>query len=420
MKKYIIIIIAILISHSLINGQNVDMHGYARSYFGILTEQDGKYSILQNTFNFQLGLSNDNSAFYINPYIYQYSEKKTELNLREVYVDLKFGKNFATRIGKQQIIWGKADGVFITDIISPKNLSEFLLPDFEEIRIGVTSIKMDYYSGNSTFELVLIPQFQPTIIADENSIWSPQPPEITMTIPPGFQLQKNVDYSRNSVESSLKNSEIAGKYSYLSGTIDFEIMGGYLWDDNPALHTIKAINPTNKVLNVTGRPEYHRLTMGGGSFSTSIYGWVVRGEGAYYQGRNFMSLDPLANEGVVEKNYLHYLIGIDYNILGVDVSAQYMEERILDYEDKIYQDEVQKTATLLANQDFLNETLFLSCLIYYGFNQSDALIRPKITYKYSDGLEVIVGANFLVGDGAGMFGQYYKNDMVYSKIKYSF
>lgn len=420
MKKYIIIIIALLISNSLTNGQNVDMHGYARSYFGILTEQDGKYSILQNTFNFELSLSNDNSAFYINPYIYQYSEKETELSLREVYVDLKFGKNFATRIGKQQIIWGKADGVFITDIISPKNLSEFLLPDFEEIRIGITSVKMDYYSGNSTIEVVLIPQFQPTIFADENSIWSPKPPEITMAIPPGFQLQKNVDYSRNSVESSLENSEIAGKYSYLSGIIDFEIMGGYLWDDNPTLHTIKAINPVSKVLNVTVRPEYHRLTMGGGSFSTSIYGWVVRGEGAYYQGRNFMSLDPLANEGVVEKNYLHYLIGIDYNILGIDVSAQYMEERILDYEDQIYQEEVQQTVTFLVNQDFLNETLFLSCLVYYGFNQSDALIRPKVTYKYSDGLEVLVGANLFCGDGKGMFGQYQYNDMMFAKMKYSF
>ncbi|MFA7290165.1 MAG: DUF1302 family protein [Melioribacteraceae bacterium] len=420
MKKYTVILIAFLITQSLMYGQNVDMHGYARSYIGILTEQDGKYSILQNTFNFELSLSNENSALYINPYIYQYSEKETELALREIYLDFQLGKNFSTRIGKQQIIWGKADGVFITDIISPKNLSEFLLPDFEEIRIGVTSMKMNYYIGNSSFELVLIPQFQPTIIADINSIWYPKPPTMAMAVPPGFQLQRNSDYSKNNVDASVKNSEIAGKFSYLSGIIDFEIMGGYLWDDNPSLHTIKAIDPVNKIVKVTARPEYHRLTMGGGSFSTSIYGLVVRGEGAYYQGRNFMSLNPLAKEGVVEKNYMHYLMGLDYNILGVDVSAQYMEERILDYESNIYQDEVLQTATFLANQDFLNETLFISCLIYYGFNQEDALIRPKATYKYSDGLEVVLGANFLIGEGVGMFGQYSTNDMVYTKIKYSF
>jgi hypothetical protein len=36
------------------------------------------------------------------------------------------------------------------------------------------------------------------------------------------------------------------------------------------------------------------------------------------------------------------------------------------------------------------------------------------------GFGVILGANFLLGDGVGMFGQYYKNDMIYTKMKYSF
>lgn len=420
MKNYIIILF-ILISPMLVMGQNVGINGYARSYIGALTEQDGKYSIIQNTFNLELSLSKDEAAFYINPYIYQYSENKTDLNLRELYIDFHLGKDFTTRIGKQQIIWGKADGVFITDIISPKNLSEFLLPDFEEIRMGITSVKMDYYIGKSTFELVLMPQFQPTIFADSNSIWAPHLPEIQMNIPPGFQLNKNLENSRSNVENSLKNSEIAGKFSYLSGVIDFEIMGGYLWDREPSLHSIKTFDFNNKVLNVTLRPEYHRLTIGGGSFSTSsIFGLVVRGEGAYYHGREFMSSDPNVVEGVIEKDYLHFLLGIDYNILGVDISTQFIQERILDYIGTIIQDEVKTTMTLLLNQDFLNETLFLSCLTYYGLDESDALIRPTVTYKYSDGLDVMLGANFFIGDGVGMFGQYYKNDMVYVKAKYSF
>lgn len=409
-----------LSSYSMLNAQSFDMYGYARSYFGALTEQDGKFSILQNTLDLELGLSDNKASFYANPYIYQYSEDKVDLNLRELYVDLKFGRKFAVRVGKQQIVWGKADGVFITDIISPKDLSEFLLRDFEEIRIGVTAVKVNYYGVRSSFELVLIPKFEPTMFADQGSIWSPKQPQISMSVPPGFQVQKNVDYSMTDVEASLENSEIAGKFSYFSGAIDFELMGGYLWDDNPSLHMIKEIDQMNRVIDVTTRPEYHRLTMGGGSFSTCIFDVVLRGEGAYYDGRNFLSLDPMAEEGVVEKNYMHYLVGLDYNILGIDISAQYMEERILDYEEALYQEEVQQTATLLTNVDYLHETLFISNLIYYGFNEKDALIRPTIMYKFADGLEIIGGLNIFVGTGDGMFGQYYKNDMVYSKIKYSF
>ncbi len=420
MKKYILLLLVIASSFSIINAQSVDMYGYARSYFGTLTEQDGKFSIIQNTFDLELGISDDKAAFYVNPYIYQYSEEKLDLSLRELYVDLKFGRKFAVRVGKQQIVWGKADGVFITDIISPKDLSEFLLRDFEEIRIGITSVKINYSGVNSSFELVLIPQFQPTIFADPNSIWSPKPPQVKFNIPPGFQLQKKTDYSNANVEESLENSEIAGKFSYFSGAVDFELMGGYLWDDNPSLHMLKEMDMMNKVINVTVKPEYHRLTMGGGSFSTCLFDVVVRGEGAYYDGRNFLSLDPTAEEGVVEKNYMHYLVGLDYNILGMDISAQYMEERILDYDPSLYQEEVIQTATLLTNVNYFNETLFISNLIYYGFNENDALIRPTLTYKFTDGLEIICGLNLFVGEGAGMFGQYYKNDMIYSKIKYSF
>ena len=56
---------------------------------------------------------------------------------------------------------------------------------------------------------------------------------------------------------------------------------------------------------------------------------------------------------------------------------------------------------------------------YMGLNNQDALIRPKITYDLADGFEILVGANVFAG-GEGRFGQYNDNDMIYSKVKYSF
>ncbi|MGF1587294.1 MAG: hypothetical protein ACFCUM_18390 [Bacteroidales bacterium] len=44
-----------------------------------------------------------------------------------------------------------------TDIVSPKDLREFLLPDFDEIRMGVTAHKLIYYFGMSTIEAVWTP-----------------------------------------------------------------------------------------------------------------------------------------------------------------------------------------------------------------------------------------------------------------------
>lgn len=82
-------------------------------------------------------------------------------------------------------------------------------------------------------------------------------------------------------------------------------------------------------------------------------------------------------------------------------------------------EELENTMTFLARKDFFREKLWLELFTYVGLNNEDALIRPKITYAFADGFEVLGGANIFLGD-SGNFGQYSDNDMVYMKLKYSF
>ncbi|MDZ7764430.1 MAG: hypothetical protein U5K00_08390 [Melioribacteraceae bacterium] len=87
-------------------------------------------------------------------------------------------------------------------------------------------------------------------------------------------------------------------------------MAAYSWDDDPTFHSQKIINQSTGVIDsVVLKPEHHRLTTLGGSFSTTLGPIVLRGEGAYYTGKNFQSMNPVLSEGVVEKDYLHYLLG---------------------------------------------------------------------------------------------------------------
>jgi hypothetical protein len=116
---------------------------------------------------------------------------------------------------------------------------------------------------------------------------------------------------------------------------------------------------------------------------------------------------------------LHYLLGVDFTLLDIKMSIQFIQQLILDYEDPILNDRAENMMTFLASKDFLRETLFLELFTYVGLNNGDALIRGKVTYKLIDGFEVMLGANIFTGD-KGMFGQFNENDMVYAKIKYSF
>ncbi len=408
--RRIIITIVILVFAFILNAQIIH-HGFVRTYLGALTEQDGEYSVLQNTFDWKLDYGKGDVELYVNPvFNYDALNDNLDLKLRQAYMDIYFD-NFDLRIGKQQIIWGKADGVFITDVISPRDLSEFILPDFEEIRIGINAVKFDYYIGNSTLEAVWIPTFEPTVLPESNSIWAPKMPDFPMPV--------NYDYSNNDVENKLTESEIAIKYSYLGSAIDFELMAAYLWDDNPAMHIYMpedAIPGQPFILTI--KPEYHRLPLAGASFSKAVGGAVVRGEGAYYFEKRFAAED-LSLNGVKEKDYVHYLIGYDHNWFGLNVSFQFIQEYILDYEEDLRNEEFSSTLTFLVTEDFLRETMRLEFFTYYGLNNEDALMRPKIAYDLADGFEVQLGANIFVGE-MGNFGQYDENDMLFMKLRYDF
>jgi hypothetical protein len=47
------------------------------------------------------------------------------------------------------------------------------------------------------------------------------------------------------------------------------------------------------------------------------------------------------------------------------------------------------------------------------------LVRPKVTYEFDDGYEIIAGADIFSGE-KGSFGEFDDNDMAYTKFKYSF
>ncbi len=376
---------------------------------GVLLGSDNKYSIMQDYIDFSLEYMSNNVSLKINPYVYKNTNEDTYMDLRQLYMDI-YLDSFDIRVGKQQIIWGKADGVFITDIVSPKDLREFLLPDFSEIRIGITSIKLDYYLDESTFEIVWVPVFTPTTEPEEGAIWRISP---TLPVPVSF------DYSKKEVEDKLENSEVFAKYSYLSSLIDFEIMGGYMWDDSPTLHMDPSIDSVSKkITSVTVAPEYHRLSLAGGSLSTSLGGYVLRGEGGYFRGKYFET-DDLNSGGVIKKDYLNYVAGIDGSFIDINLSAQFIQQLILEYDEDITSDEYENMITFLAVKDYFRETLRVEFFAYIGLNNKDALLKPRIVYYISDELELQLGTNIFTGD-EGNFGQYDANDMVYSKIKYSF
>ncbi|KQC11904.1 MAG: hypothetical protein APR54_10410 [Candidatus Cloacimonas sp. SDB] len=401
MRKIILLILIMSLGAAL--NSTLNQRGFVRSYLGILSD-DESFSIAQNTFDLRLDYRKNDLNLYVNPVLkYDNLSEELTLSLRQSYIDIYFA-DFDLRIGKQQIVWGKADGVFITDVISPRDLSEFIMPDFEEIRIGINALKFDYYLGNSTLEAIWIPTFQSTIQPDAGSIWFPETGE----------FQQPVQISEpEKVAGKFSNSDVAVKFSHLGSLLDLELMTAYLWDDTPAQHKFLQVDSSLLII-----PKYHRLPMAGASFSKAISGAVARMEAAYYFEKRLHTAD-LITHGICRKDYLHYLIGYDHNWFNVDVSFQFVQEFIRNYEDIITKDEFTNTLTMMLNKTFLRETMTLNIFSYYGLNDDDALLRLKLSYDFSGGLNILAGYNLFTGD-TGNFGQFNDNDMAYLKVRLDF
>jgi hypothetical protein len=386
------------------------LSGYVRNYTGVIASENPAFAILQNTVNLTLDYRKDKVGLKINPWLYHYPKTELEIGLREAYLDI-FLNSLDIRIGKQQIMWGKGEGVFITDIISPKDMREFLLPDFEEIRIGVNALKMNLFRGKHNFELVLLPQFVPTILPDEGSIWRPKI---------SFPLRPTIDSTKMDVPLLVENGEVFGKYSLMTSVADIDVLGGYTWDDDPTMHIRKTMNPQTQTLAaIEITPRHHRLIVAGTAFSTVVGDFVIRSEGAWYRGKYFSTLDMSDADGVVEKDYINYLVGTDFNLWEIKFSTQYIQKAILDYSKDISEPQFENMVTFLARRDFLRETLTLDFFAYIGIDESDALLKPRVQYAFADGFELQLGANIFVGD-SGRFGIYDKNDMLYLKAKFAF
>jgi Protein of unknown function (DUF1302) len=383
--------------------------GYVRTYMGVLTNEDMDFAIMQNTLDLRLRHTGSKGAFLANPYLYHNDDNSLEMGLRQAYVDLYFSW-MDLRVGKQQVVWGKADGVFITDVVSPKDLQEFLLPDFEEIRLGVTAVRANFYVDEHTVELIWVPMFTPTGMPGQGSIWLP-----SAAMPAGVVL----DTSRQDVPLALESSELFARYSVMSSWGDLELVGAWMWDDDPALHRKVAMDAQTGLPAVTITPEHHRLPMGGVSFSTVTGPFVLKTEAAYYHEKRFQTEALSDPDGLLEKSYAHWMVGANVKIWEINTGLQYVQRAIIDYDDEQVAEQFDHTVTVQLSMDFLRETLHISLFSYIGVEPWNALVRPTISYDFPGGIQALVGTNLFIGD-EGTFGQFDSNDMVYAKLKYAF
>jgi hypothetical protein len=393
-----LLVLAALPFGAAVAQEDLSLSGYGRSKAGVMLD-DGSLFMLENTLDLQASWDLGSGAVLADLALVEREAAPAVFELRELYLEY-LGDSFDLRIGKQQVIWGKSDGVFITDLVSPKDLSRFLVPDFVELRRAVTGVRANGYLGNHSLDLVWVPLFSPTILPAGDSIWAVAMPFPVTPLPAVMP------------QLSLENGEFFAKYSYLGSSFDLSLMGGWFWNDTPAFTRV-----STGPLVIQG--EYYQSAAFGYGVASTVGPLVLRSEGAITLDKRYQGDFSVYPDGYTKEHGIQYLIGTDFSILGTTFGLQFIQDIILDHEDALMNEEFINTATIAMVRTFASETVRLEMLAYIGMAEPDALLKTQLVWKMTDALELSAGSWLFFGD-AGQFGQYDGNDSVFAGARVAF
>jgi hypothetical protein len=90
------------------------------------------------TFHAELQAHDDQTA--VGGYSGEYTQNA---GIRELYVDIEAGSGWSARLGKQQVVWGTADGMKLLDIINPTDYAEMAQNQMEDSRLPVWALNLE-------------------------------------------------------------------------------------------------------------------------------------------------------------------------------------------------------------------------------------------------------------------------------------
>ena len=335
------------------------------------------------------------------------SDEQFDLDLRAAYLDFSSDK-LDLRVGRQQIVWGQAIGLFFADIVNPKDLRKFILPDFNEIRIPVWAVDAQFYSSISNLELVFIPWPSFDKLPEEGAEF-----DMGRAFRSAASLPV-VSRKTTKPSHSLSNSVTGVRLSRLIGGLDLSIFYLHGFDYFPSFE-IEQLDQGLRIHKV-----YKKLDNYGLTFSFEKRDIVFRGEFVFHKGKYFQDLDPAAEKGLRKGDLLEYVLGVGYVFPhGINTNLQFMQYIVTDHKETMLTDRISSYMSLWSRIDFMDDSLEFENFLVFSLKGADLMYRPKITYKMRN-MRFSFGLDIFDGHSDGYFGQFADSDRVYFQLTFVF
>lgn len=335
-------------------------------------------------------------------------DQRFNFNLRETYFDTGLG-NWDLRIGRQHVVWGEMVGLFFADVVSARDMREFILPEFNILRIPQWAARAEYFKGDFKGELLWIPVPSYDETGKPGAEFFPAQPEF-----PGYTVSYRNE-QRPSRRLSSGNYGLRG--TWLADGWDLSAFYYRSMDAAPTFYRQVVTVPQPQLIYTA---RHDRISQTGGTLAKGFGATVLKAEAVYTTGRRQTVLRLTDADGVVPQNTLDWALGLDVTLpADTRLNLQYFQSMITNHDSGVIPQKRENGYSLLLNRK-LTPRVEAEVLWVASFERTDWMLRPKINWDFERNWRLAVGADFFKGPPLGFFGRYSAQDRVYTELRYSY
>jgi hypothetical protein len=327
-------------------------------------------------------------------------------SVREAFFQTGYG-NYSFKIGQQLSVWGKSDIAAITDVVSPRDNSQFIFTRLEDARIGQIMFSGNIFLNDANAYIFISPFPKTDIKPDSNSRYDKLSavldPFLVKPDKPGF----------GDFEYGLKIDKRFSK-------TDVSIMAGHFYS-NMALLNYGGYKENLKAVMQEIYPEYQ---LAGTALEHAWQSCLFKMELAFKNQFPLQGINPESLYIFEKKDVFDSAFGIEYNAndkyqMHFEISNRYI---------------FSNTSGLLPGTDknssifyytftkkFLNQALDFEYIFSYDIRYQSRFHYFRITYDLTDDIEILTEYAFLnAHDENSLMWLYRHEDRIGLELKYYF
>ena len=337
-------------------------------------------------------------------------DQRLNFEARENFLEIATGV-MDLRLGRQHVVWGEIVGFFVADVVSAKDMRQFLLADFDVLRIPQWAARAEYLSDRFNAELLWIPLPSYDEFGKPGAEFFPPTPPV----PTGFAT---AFAGETRPARTLSNSNYGARISTLREGWDVSAFYYRSMDSAPTFY--RQISFTAPQPTIVFEARHDRIAQFGSTLAKDFGSVVLKAEAVYTSGRQFNVTRAADDDGVVPQNTVDWVTGADFTLpTDSRLNVQLFQRIFFDHDPDTFSKRRETGYSLYLTHE-LTDKVEAQVLWISSLDRTDSLLRPRVVWNFEQNWRLTAGVDVFNGSAQGFFGRFANRDRAYADLRYTF